>query len=416
MMCNSYGLYDYLDRKNREKQLYNLDQYFFSDLNHWITQLDERIEFQMNSHKMELIISLLNKFLFIQTLDDHYTIESRWLKKTWDYFDNRWFVKGKSKVITKFLEELVTWFYAYYDTELFEANELDSIVDDTDNLDKLYDELKIILGINYWDSPMGQSKGIIQYNFRYIDEDIFGKAYEAFLANVRHDQGIYYTPKYITEYIVKKTTEEIVDNTSHILTNAIENENFELALEHCKKFVSIKIIDPACGSGSFLVKAARKMLKTYLDLDKLIKEKENQYNESYSRTIRMPEETQAKLLHLSELKELLSYDDKRRLVSSILVRHIYGVDLDQRALGVAKVNLWLECIKQAGHSFQYTKLPDTTEGILPNLEQNIVNGNSLIGLPDEHASSVLAQHKDTIIELHTLRQSYLNDFKQAKVY
>jgi type I restriction-modification system DNA methylase subunit len=127
-----------------------------------------------------------------------------------------WQRKGKLMVLQKFFDELDNWFFLYYDTELFREKILQYTKKDEENIDKLYRNLQLVLGLTYLQVPFGALKGIMQYNFRYIDEDVLGKAYEKFLADVRKEEGVYYTPKYITQYIAENTVgkvfEEILAN------------------------------------------------------------------------------------------------------------------------------------------------------------------------------------------------------------
>ncbi len=57
--------------------------------------------------------------------------------------------------------------------------------------------------------PFG--KGMIHYNYRKIDEDVFGKAYETFIALQRKDTGIYYTHRLITKYMSERLVFELFD-------------------------------------------------------------------------------------------------------------------------------------------------------------------------------------------------------------
>jgi hypothetical protein len=97
----------------------------------------------------------------------------------------------------KFLEGFEDFFDDYYDTEIFSARVWDRLDKDPANLQKFCEKLNFILGINTWDQTFS-TRGIVHYNYRRIDEDIFGKSYEMFLAANRKDEGIYYTPADIT--------------------------------------------------------------------------------------------------------------------------------------------------------------------------------------------------------------------------
>jgi hypothetical protein len=123
-----------------------------------------------------------------------------------------------------------------------------------------------------------------------------------------------------------------------------------------------------------------------------------------------------KIDQLAEIKKIIGTGSDRELVATILVRHIHGVDLDKRALEVAKVNIWLEAIKLAPKEFRYDKLPPDTNYILPNLQMNLCNGDSLIGLPEEFTIKYLNdKHQTDLVELFNLRQKYLENPMNPKL-
>jgi len=158
-----------------------------------------------------------------------------------------------------------------------------------------------------------------RYDFSIISADVLGGIYEQYLSFVqvrkgedktmskRKSQGIYYTPKYIVEFIVNETLGEVLKKTK------------------AKDFPKIKVLDPACGSGSFLNAAYDKILDT------LIKQKQ-------------------------QISLFTKFD--------ILKDNIYGVDLDVQAVEIAQLNLLLKVLAQK------TKLP--------TLQHNLTPGNSLV--------------------------------------
>ena len=301
-------------------------------------------------------------------------------------------------------------FYLYYDTELFKEKILDYVKKDEENIDKLYRNLQLVLGLTYLQVPFGAMKGIMQYNFRYIDEDVLGKAYETFLGEVRKEKGVYYTPKYITQYIVENTVGKVFDEVLAKIKEKLEKEHFEDAKELALRLTSIRVLDPACGSGSFLIKAIRIIVSKYEKLNQLIESAERNLRQRYSNflsSLDIPQEVRAKLEMLSEIRKIIGPRNKRELISRVIVRHIHGVDLDKRALEVAKVNIWLEATKLAPKEFRYDRLPACTNHILPNLEMNLCHGNSLIGLPDSIIIEFLSKkYKKDVIKLSSLRQEY----------
>ena len=170
--------------------------------------------------------------------------------------------------------------------------------------------------------------------------------------NKRKKDGIFYTPAYITKYIVENTLGKLCDDKKTEL--GINDEKFSEILEQKRKgktleearakidilkqyrefLLSLKICDPACGSGAFL-NATLKFLKAE---HKLIDEMD-------------------KKLSKAEF-EFSYYDDK------ILENNIYGVDINGESVEIAKLALWLNTA-QIGRK-------------LSTLSNNIKRGNSLI--------------------------------------
>jgi len=398
------NLLDYLERKEFESIRGDLDKRFFQSLNAWVKKLSE-VDFTVDGNKKtELIIGLLNKFIFVQTLDDYGVINFQWLKSKWEAEHRDWITKGKQRVLKEFFRKVDTWFYEYYDTELFKEDILNYIKD----IDLFYRNLQLVLGLTYWQTSLGGFRGILQYKFKYIDEDIFGKAYETFLAEIRKEQGIYYTPSYITEYIVENTVGKIFEEMVIKIKKELELENFSSIQELIHKFLAIKVIDPACGSGSFLIKALRLIFKKYKELLDAILAKEKEYSK-FNNTLTRAKEDEKKVQQILQLKQILTFQPIE-LIPRIIIRHIYGNDLDKKALEVAKVNLWLKCIKLYPKGFRFDRLPENTNHILPDLEMNLCNGDSLVGLPEDLTLEYLHnRHKKEIIKLFELRNKYLDN-------
>lgn len=399
------NLKDYADRKEYQSVRYELDKRFLESLKEWVNKLSE-VKFDVDDkRKLELIIGLINKFIFIQTLDDYGVVDFKWILKNWEYYNNAWISKGKLKVLEEFFKMVNKWFYSYYNTELFKENIMDYIKRDEKNIELFYYNFMMVLGLTYLQALI-EFKGIMQYNFRLIDEDILGKAYESFLAEQRKEQGAYYTPKYITEYIVENTIGKLYDDLLKEIKMSLESENFDKALELIKRFTSIKVLDPACGSASFLIKVLEKIKNSYDVLNKIVEKLEKKYSSSLVNLVQKVQE----LDKINEIKIIIGPNNARELLSRIILRHIYGNDLDERALEVAKLNIWLKTIKLAPFEFRYDKLPSKIEHILPDLRMNFGNGDSLIGLQFEDTiNHLINNYKKELSELFELRREYLND-------
>jgi len=196
-----------------------------------------------------------------------------------------------------------------------------------------------------------------QYEFSVLSVEILGNAYEQFLGKViritpahyakieekpevRKAGGVYYTPEYIVEYIVKNTVGKLIEGKTP------------------KEISKIKIVDPACGSGSFLIGAYQYLLN-YL---------KNYYSNNGKPSKGKKEDTLTPEGHLTTA-------EKKR----ILLNNIYGVDIDVNAVEVTKLSLLLKCMEGETQASIAHQLSMFHERVLPTLENNIKSGNSLIG-------------------------------------
>ena len=195
------------------------------------------------------------------------------------------------------------------------------------------------------------------YEFSAIPADILGQVYERFLGKViqlssaggvrieekpevRKAGGVYYTPTTIVDYIVRNTVGALLDGASP-----------EAAAE-------LRVLDPACGSGSFLNGAYQYLLDWHLDA----------YRQN-------PQRYRNRVRHTPD-GMILTTAEKRR----ILLNNIYGVDLDQSAVEVTKLSLLLKMLEnEKGGTGAQTLMFSAGGRILPDLGGNIKWGNSLIG-------------------------------------
>ena len=164
---------------------------------------------------------------------------------------------------------------------------------------------------------------------------------------VRKAGGVYYTPQYIVDYIVENTVGEKLKGKS---PKGLEG------------LTSLTILDPACGSGSFLVRAYDYLLKWYLE--QYIKKQSIAKNEKGGKIYKAGDDT----YHLSI-----------RTKQEIIKRHIYGVDIDRQAVEVTKLSLLLKLMEGESEQTSAGFLRFDDAQLLPDLSENIKCGNSLIG-------------------------------------
>ncbi len=195
------------------------------------------------------------------------------------------------------------------------------------------------------------------YEFSVIPVEILGQVYEQFLGKVitlsasrqavveakpevRKAGGVYYTPSYIVDYIVKQTIGKVLEGKKP------------------EKIKKITILDPACGSGSFLIVAYQFLLDWYLQqyVQNLNDKDKNKVYQTMGGNFR-----------------LTSTERKR-----ILLTHIYGVDIDQQAVETSKLSLLLKVLEGESGETITKQLTLFRERALPDLDNNIQCGNSLI--------------------------------------
>jgi len=196
------------------------------------------------------------------------------------------------------------------------------------------------------------------YAFDAMPVEILGTAYEQFLGKViritpahhakieekpevRKAGGVYYTPQYVVDYIVKNTVGKLIDGKTP------------------KEISKIKIVDPACGSGSFLLGAYQYLLDFHKDY----------YSEN-------GKPSKGKKDNPLTPEGNLTTAEKKR----ILLNNIFGVDIDVNAVEVTKLSLLLKCMEGETEASINHQLKMFHERILPDLDNNIKSGNSLIDL------------------------------------
>jgi predicted type IV restriction endonuclease len=278
----------------------------------------------------EIVQNLIDRLIFIRSVEDR-GLEPLYYLKSLEADVRQ---QGTKLQLFPYLLEKFKDFNNKYDSKLFEPNLLEKEGAFSDDVLR-----RVILAL-YSGVEGTQDK----YMFDIIPGDLLGSIYEQYLGTIlsgtekrvkleegtgkRKKMGIYYTPSYIVDYIVKNTVGEYIKDKS------------------IDEILEVKIVDPACGSGSFLVRA-------FQEVCDVIEEK---------------------LKKGEKGSKMLFKDYKDRLILGqkidILLDCIHGVDLDEKAVELARLNLLLRLLENEGQ--------ETKKLILPHLEKNIKNGNSLI--------------------------------------
>jgi len=225
------------------------------------------------------------------------------------------------------------------------------------------------------------------FEFSVMPPAILGHVYEQFLGKVirlteghqarveykpevKKAGGVFYTPEYIVDYIVRHTVGELVKDKTP------------------KEVSKIRVLDPACGSGSFLLGAYQYLLNWHRDwyinnLVHIVKDKGATSPEV--KALLPPDARGAENLPIYKASNggesrvrsdwnLTTAERKR-----ILLNNIYGVDIDRQAVEVTKLSLLLKVLEEENEETVSKQLTLFKERALPSLHENIKCGNSLIG-------------------------------------
>ncbi len=279
-----------------------------------------RLNQNLNEDELdESVQRILDRLIFIRNCEDRELEEKKLLPIV------RQTDLKKPGQLIKHLRNVFTFYDQQYNSKIFAKHLCDSLNIDNEVL------AEIIEGLH---TTADKS---ISYDFSVIESDVLGNIYEQYLGHIlkktakraklskshahRKEQGIYYTPTYIVDYIVRNTLGELLKGKKP------------------EEVDRIRVLDPACGSGSFLTKAFDYFNEYYLKHDR-----------GYAQ---------------SELDFASGLPFSRKV--KILTNNIFGVDLDKQAVEIAQLNLLLK-IAERGHH-------------LPLLQNNIKCGNSLIDDP-----------------------------------
>ncbi len=335
------GLDKYAQSNIQKRGTETVDKDFLQSLDNWRTYLATSISWnnkELNEDELNFVVQqTIDRIIFLRIAEARDVEQYSNLQnaiKTGDYYKNLFsiFKDADDK----------------YNSGLFDLKK-DNI---SKNLKIDNKVIKNIINDLYFPSP---------YAFDVMPVEILGTAYEQFLGKViritpahhakieekpevRKAGGVYYTPQYIVDYIVKNTVGKLVDGKTP------------------KQVSDIKIVDPACGSGSFLLGAYQYLLDFH----------KNYY--SNNGTLRLVHPSKGRKTDMLTPSGNLTTAEKKR----ILLNNIYGVDIDVSAVEVTKLSLLLKCMEGETNASIANQFSMFHERVLPSLENNIKCGNSLI--------------------------------------
>ena len=325
----------------KQRERIPVDQAFLDDLTDWREKLAKavfKIEPEIELADLNSVVQVfLDRLIFIRFAEDHGILPRRELEDV----ARIWERSGKQRSLVNDLNMLFHEVNYLLNGEIFKFHRCEKV--DWDQEAALV--AKIITGL--YDGP---------YRFDVIGVELLGSIYERYLGKtirvtatravvedkpgVRKAGGVYYTPKYIVDYIVDQTVGKLIEGKSP------------------DRIAKLKILDPACGSGSFLLGAYQKLLDHHI-----------QWKASHQRKRGRAAPGQARLMldDSAEYEVKLSLEEK----AAILRNNIHGVDLDQQAVEITIMSLYIKMLEGERGAIM-------GRGILPPLRDNIKCGNSLI--------------------------------------
>ncbi|HEF2241927.1 TPA: Eco57I restriction-modification methylase domain-containing protein, partial [Campylobacter jejuni] len=361
---------------------------------------------------LKLLILWLNRILFLKLIEsnlvrfnDDKNLKFLNFKKIPDFdkLSELFFeVLAKEKSTRKKSEFA---YLPYLNSSLFEKQSIENTLE----ISSLSNDLKLfyykntVLKDDKCKAKKGQV-GLLEYLFEFLDSFDFGSDDEqseilsqkelissSVLGNVfeklnGYKEGSFYTPSFITSYMCKESiTKVVLDKFNAQFDLDVKNIN-ELRKSLRKEdkkaqkelLNSIKICDPAVGSGHFLVSALNVMLSIYDEL--------NLFDEEFYLEVQNDE-----ILITGRKGEFIEYKrpktpkDKAHLIQQelfhtkkdIIENNLFGVDINPNSCEITKLRLWIELLK---HSFYQSFDDENYHDLktLPNIDINIKCGNSLV--------------------------------------
>ncbi len=354
------GSFDkYADSNKKKRGTTEVDDAFLEEIEKWREDLARNIalrNFHLSVRELNTAVQrIIDRIIFLRIAEDR-GIEAYGQLRT----------VGAAKDIYSNLKQLFLKADDRYNSGLFHFRKGDGADEtlDTFTLDLHVDDktLKPILeGFYYPESP---------YEFSVLSADILGQVYERFLGKVirlsgkratikekpevKKAGGVYYTPAYVVQYMVENTVGPLLEGKTPSQVSGLDRR--------AKNSEPLRILDPACGSGSFLIVLYQYLMDWYRD--QYVKDGPAKHAKGKA----------PKLLEAGKGDWRLTIAERRR----ILLTHIFGVDIDPQAVEVTKLSLLLKVLEGETADAMARQMDFFHIRALPDLGENIRCGNSLV--------------------------------------
>jgi hypothetical protein len=353
------GAFDQYAASKRKRGTSEVDVEFLKEIEQWRDALARNIALRngaLSSDDLNAAVQrTIDRVVFLRMAED----------RGLEPFEQLLKLCQREEIYARFMRDLCRKADEKYNSGLFHFQQESGISDEPDRITpKLTVDDKVfrpILESLYFahGSP---------YHFGVLPVEILGTVYERFLGKVirltaghqakveekpevRKAGGVYYTPAYIVDYIVQQTVGRQIEGRSPAQLAGLRNGRQPL-----------RILDMACGSGSFLLGAYRCLL------DHCLKWYVEHQPGRFKKAVRRSTHNDHWRLTISEKKR-------------ILTTHVFGVDIDAQAVEVTKLSLLLKVLEGETDQSVSQQQQLFHDRALPNLAENIKCGNSLIG-PD----------------------------------
>lgn len=345
------GSYDkYAETTKKKKGTTLVDDEFLSEIETWRELLAKDIALRNSNLTVDelnySVQQIIDRIIFLRMAEDRGAEKYGQLQKLL----NKQAIYQELCEIWKSADEKYNSGLFHFKNEKTQKSLPDTLTPQLEIKDGIFKQ--IIKNLYYPDSP---------YEFSVLSPEILGNVYEQFLGKVirltaghrakveekpevKKAGGVYYTHQYIVDYIVENTIGKLCKDKTP------------------KKISELRILDPACGSGSFLLGAYNYLLNWHLIYYSSLKDKNRLKDQIYKG---------------KNNEWHLTIKEKKR----ILLNNIFGVDIDHQAVEVTKLSLLLKVLEGENKDVLEAQQKLFKERALPDLENNIKCGNSLIG-PD----------------------------------
>jgi type I restriction-modification system DNA methylase subunit len=402
---------DRIEELYEQQQKAPLDQRFLADLKRWRLLLANGFALRNQSRSLaDLKLAsqqLLDRFLFCRMLETYGLLEHNKLARAFAHYEALYGETEQEKTFAEVLKEsLFGEIKRDFNTELFvqpllcDELRIDNLfVATVVGHEPLHSEIAAQCGLETGPAQSRPFKHLYGYDFSRMSRDIIGAVYERFLAHelralegriviedtdeLRKKEGAYYTPQYVVDYIVEQTLGEKIGPVVAEACSLLGYGNYRAACAGIRQLRHLKVLDPAMGSGSFLLRAFDALVNAYGRYNeacrRLKADRRNGSGLLFDASSEMPEEITDPALH-------------------VLTENLFGVDLDAQAVEMAKLNLWLRYMALNREVFRERLRSRPRRGkplnLLPALTANLKQGHSLISDPAVAGGSAFAWEKE----------------------